>query len=145
MPLTEDIDLFLADFGVSVTAGAVTGLGIFDMPSDIVADGMVMTTDYKLTAKASEFGDLTYGSQLLVNGAAYTLRNSQFVDDGKFVELMLQRSLDTTYQSSSTPIYGNSADLSIDTPPVEQLNPGISGGTASTTYAEGNVIDGGDA
>ena len=45
MAFTEDLDLFLADFGVPVSAGGVTGIGIFDMPSEIVADGVVLTTD----------------------------------------------------------------------------------------------------
>ena len=95
MAFSEDLDLFLADFGVPVTAGDVSGIGIFDMPSEIIADGVVLTTDYKVTAKASEFGDLLNGSQVSVDGTAYTVRNVQFMDDGKFVELMLQRSVET--------------------------------------------------
>lgn len=145
MAFTEDLDLFLADFGVTATAGSITGLGIFDMPTEIIADGVILTTDYRLTAKASEFGDLLHGSQINVNGSAYTVRNSQFVDDGQFVEIMLQRSLETPYQVSATPIEGNSANLVIDTASVVQLDPEIDGGGASTTYTYSNDSDGGAA
>ena len=45
MALTENLDVFLADFGVSVTAGAVSGLGILDLPGELVGDGMIFTSD----------------------------------------------------------------------------------------------------
>ena len=40
MAITENLLGFLNDFGVSCTAGAVTGLGILDMPSQIIANDM---------------------------------------------------------------------------------------------------------
>jgi hypothetical protein len=141
----EDLDLFLADFGVPITAGAVSGVGIFDMPSEIVADGVVLTTDYRVTAKASEFGDLLNGSEVSVNGAAYTVRNVQFMDDGKFVELMLQRSVETSYQTSFTALDGDEANSDVPFAPVVQLDSEVDGGGADTVYAEGNVFDGGGA
>lgn len=89
--MTEDLDVFLYDFGVSCVSGAVTALGILDMPSQIVADGMVLTTDYTLTAKTSDFGNLKYDDPITVAGVAYTVRDTKFVDDGKFVEIALQK------------------------------------------------------
>jgi hypothetical protein len=145
MAFTEDLDLFLADFGVPVTAGPITALGIFDMPSEIVADGVVLTTDYKVTAKASDFGDLLNGSEVSVNGAAYTVRNVQFMDDGKFVEIMLQRSLETPYQVAFTAVDGDDADSEPLPAPVVQLDGEVDGGGASTLYADGNDFDGGGA
>ncbi len=90
--ITEDLDLFLEDFGVTCTAGAVTAKGILDMPSQVVADGMVLTTDYKVTCRASVFGTLKYGDSITVDGAAYTVRENMLIDDGKFCEIMLQKS-----------------------------------------------------
>ena len=90
--ITEDLDLFLEDFGVICTAGAVTAKGILDMPSQVVADGMVLTTDYKVTCRASVFGALKYGDSITVDGAAYTVRENMLIDDGKFCEIMLQKS-----------------------------------------------------
>jgi hypothetical protein len=89
--ITEDLNLFLQDFGVTCTAGAITANGILDMPSQVVADGMVLTTDYKLTCRASDFGGLLYGDQITVDGALYQVRETMHIDDGKFVEVMLTK------------------------------------------------------
>lgn len=91
MAFTENLDLFLVDFGVPVTTGAVTGLGILDMPSQVVADGMVLTTDYKLTVKTSQFGGLLYGDAITVDGVNYQVREAMKVDDGVFTELFLAK------------------------------------------------------
>lgn len=91
MAFTEDLDLFLADFGVAVTAGAVSGVGILDMPSEIVADGVVLSTDYKLTCKTSLFGALVYGDTVTVDSVNYTVREVMRLDDGAFCDLMLMR------------------------------------------------------
>jgi hypothetical protein len=89
--ITEDLSLFLQDFGVSCTAGAVTALGILDMPSQVLAGDMVLSTDYTLTAKASDFGSLKYGDAITVAGTAYTVRETQYIDDGAMVQLGLQK------------------------------------------------------
>jgi hypothetical protein len=91
MALTEDLDIFLADFGVSCTAGSTTANGILDMPSQVISDGMVLTTDYTLTARASNFGSLIRGDSITVDGTAYTVRETMLIDDGKFVQLGIQR------------------------------------------------------
>ena len=91
MALTEDLDIFLADFGVSCTAGATTAKGIFDMPGEVIAGGMVLSTDYSLTARFSDFGTLTHGDSITVDGDAYTVRENRRIGDGKFVEISLQK------------------------------------------------------
>jgi hypothetical protein len=91
MAITEDLDIFLADFGVSCTAGAVTANGILDMPSQVISDGMVLSTDYTLTAKATNFGTLIRGDSITVDSVAYTVRETMLIDDGKFVQIALQK------------------------------------------------------
>jgi hypothetical protein len=91
MAITEDLDIFLADFGVSCIAGAVTANGILDMPSQILSDGMVLSTDYTLTARASNFGSLIRGNAITVDSVAYTVRETMLIDDGKFVQIALQK------------------------------------------------------
>lgn len=145
MAFTEDLDIFLADFGVSVTAGAVTALGILNMPGEILAGGMVISTDYTLTAKADDFGDLLYGSQISVNGTLFTVREATLQDDGRFVELSLQRSVATDASVASTPMDGNGVEPVIAELQIDQLDPGVDGGAADSSYLEGNVIDGGGA
>jgi hypothetical protein len=93
MAFTEDLSVFLSsnDFAVSVKSGSTVGLGILDMPSELIADGVVLTTDYKLTCEASKFGSLLHGAAVTVDGTAYTVRSTSLVDDGAFCEVMLMR------------------------------------------------------
>lgn len=91
MALPEDLTLFLNDFGVTCTSGAVTAQGILDMPTQIISDGAILSTDYMLTARASDFGGLLYGAGITVDGVNYEVRDVHKLDDGAFVELSLQR------------------------------------------------------
>jgi hypothetical protein len=83
MPVNEDLDEFLADFGVSVTFGASTAKGILDMPTEIIAGGMVLNTDYQLTFKTSALAGLGYQSAITVDGGSYIVREVRALDDGK--------------------------------------------------------------
>lgn len=93
MNLSEDLDVFFnsSHFAVSCTAGSTTGKGILEQPSEIIADGVVLTTDYMLMAKASDFGSLAYGSGIEVDGKMYQVRSSQLVDDGLICKLFLTK------------------------------------------------------
>lgn len=91
MALTEDLSVFLNDFGVTCTSGAITGIGILDMPSEIVADGVVLTTDYSLTARAADFGGLLYGDGITVDGVNYQVREVRMLDDGAMVQVGLMK------------------------------------------------------
>lgn len=91
MPLTEDLTLFLNDFGVSCTAGAVSAFGILDMPTQVLAGEMVLSTDYTLTARYADFGGLYYGDTITVDGVAYQVREVRKLDDGAFVEIALTK------------------------------------------------------
>ena len=91
MALSEDLNVFFDDFGVSCTAGAVTALGILDMPSQIISGDLVLSTDYTLTARAADFGGLKYGDSITVATIAYQVRETRLIDDGAFVEIGLQK------------------------------------------------------
>lgn len=93
MAFVEDPTDFLADFGVTVTAGAISGLGILDMPGEYVAGDRVITTEYVLRAETSKFGDLSYEDPITVDGISYTVREAPLlVDDGVFCLLLLSLS-----------------------------------------------------
>lgn len=141
--LVDDSSLYLADFGVDVVAGDTTGLGILDMPSEIILDNQVITTDYTLTCEAAKFGALLYGSQLTVNGVAYTVRTANLLTDGIFVQLSLQRSTEVPYTTATTSLDANGPDASIDDLGIAQLDPDVDGGSPSSTYIDGNDLDGG--
>lgn len=89
--MNDDLDLFLQDFGKAVSAGAVTGLGILDMPGQVIADGIVINTDYRLTVRTDQFGGLLYGDGVVVDGVSYAVRELLPVDDGSFCEVTLTR------------------------------------------------------
>ena len=91
MALTEDLSIFFEDFGVSCTAGAITALGILDMPTQVVAGDMVLSTDYTLTARFADFGGLVYGDPITVDGVNYQVREVRQLDDGKLCEIGLSK------------------------------------------------------
>lgn len=94
MALLEDATLFLQDFGVPVDSGLVQGLGILDMPGEVVLNDMVISTDYTLRCESAKFGALAYGQPLIVNGETYSVREVRRVDDGTFCDVSLQRETD---------------------------------------------------
>jgi hypothetical protein len=52
---------------------------------------MVISTDYQLTAKASDFGGLKYNDAITVDGVAYTVRETRLIDDGRMCEVSLMK------------------------------------------------------
>jgi len=143
--IIDDPAIYLPDFGVTVVSGAISGLGIFDLPSEMIIDNQIISTDYSLTCAASEFGHLLYGSQVTVNGVPYTVRATQLVHDGVFVQISLQRDLETPSSVTTASVDGNGAEVEIDDLGVVQLDPDLDGGSASSEYIDGNVLDGGAA
>lgn len=143
--IIDDPAIYLSDFGVTVVSGAISGLGIFDLPSEMIIDNQIISTDYSLTCAASEFGHLLYGSQVTVNGVPYTVRATQLVHDGVFVQISLQRDLETPSSVTTASVDGNGAEVAIDDLGVVQLDPDLDGGSASSEYIDGNVLDGGAA
>lgn len=93
MAFTEDLDVFFSTdgFGVSVTKGKVTSVGILDMPTEVIADGVVLTTDYKLLVKTSDFTSVSRGDAITVDGTDYTVREPILMDDGKITQIFLMK------------------------------------------------------
>ena len=77
--------------GVSVVAGALSGVGIFDMPSEQIVDGMVITTGYRLDCDAATFGELGYGASVTVDGDVYRLQENMLIGDGSLCRMLLER------------------------------------------------------
>ena len=85
-------DFLLADFGSSVTAGAVVGLGIMDRASQIIMNDNVVTVDYALTVRTDLFGWMQYGDQIVHEGSAYKLQHEPLKQaDGRFCVMVLER------------------------------------------------------
>jgi hypothetical protein len=93
MAFTEDLSVFfdLEGFGVPVVHEGITGVGILDTPSEVLADGVVLSTDYKLTVRTGVFNEFLSGDTLTVDGVSYKVRNPSMMDDGKITEVMLMK------------------------------------------------------
>ena len=90
MAFAEDPTLYLADFGVSCSAGAISGIGILDQDSEMALGGDVVFIPYLLTAEASKFGGLEYGESITVDGVGYIVeKKPMLTDDGTFCRVPL--------------------------------------------------------
>ena len=90
--LANDLAIELGDpFAVSATAGSTTANVLLDMPGEVIAGGMVLSTDYTVTAKKSDFGTLVSGDSITVDSIAYTVRENRLIGDGLMVEIALQK------------------------------------------------------
>jgi len=88
-------DFLLNDFGSSVTAGAVVGLGIMDRASQIIMNDNVVTVDYALTVRTDLFGGLQYGDQVQHEGQVYQLQHEPLkLADGRFCVMVLEQLAD---------------------------------------------------
>jgi hypothetical protein len=89
----EDLDAFFdtPGFTVSVVLGSTTGVGYFDTPSEIIANGLVLTTDYSVVVKTSDFSSVSQGDTMTVDSVNYTVREPMLLDDGKIMRVMLEK------------------------------------------------------
>lgn len=93
MTLTEDLDTFLADFGVAVTFNSQSYVGVLDMPDQIVGGGLAISTEYSLLVQAADLpeSDVDRGDSITVDGSSYIVREYHRVDDGKFAKIILTK------------------------------------------------------
>ena len=66
MEISEDQTVYLADFGVSCTSGGTTAKAILEQPDLVLAGNQIISTDYQLTARVSDFGSLKQVHLLLL-------------------------------------------------------------------------------
>ena len=91
MPFTEDLDTFFIDFRDSVIYDNAEYKGILEQPDEIIADNTVMTTDYELTGKTSDFGAILFDEVIKVNNEDYTVRSVRKIDDGSLCIVSLTK------------------------------------------------------
>lgn len=124
MAFTEDLSIFLSDFGVSCTSGAITAMGILDMPTQIISGEMVLSTDYTLTARTADFGGLLYGDGITVDGVNYQVREVRKLDDGAFVEVALMKLAPAATAPGGQPRefgLADLADVELDSPTAGEV------------------------
>jgi hypothetical protein len=85
-------DFLLSDFGSSVTAGAVVGLGFKDEISNFVLDDRVISIDCALTVRTDLFGGLQYRDLVEHGGQTYRLLHEPLRQaDGRFCVMLLEK------------------------------------------------------
>ena len=52
---------------------------------------MIISTEYELTAKTSDFGSLLSGASITVDGTAFTVRDTKKESDGVFCRISLSK------------------------------------------------------
>lgn len=88
---TENLDIFFDDFGSSVVRGSSSFKGILEMPDELVANGLAISTDYQLTVKTSDVSGLAYDEALQVDSINYKVKEFLSIDDGKMTKIILMK------------------------------------------------------
>jgi|TARA_A200000159_G_scaffold23757_1_gene20811 hypothetical protein len=91
MAFTEDLDVFFGDFSESIFYDNATYKGILEQPDEVIADGVVLTTDYELTVKNSDLGSLAFDTQIEVSNVKYKVRSVRKIDDGTLCKISLSK------------------------------------------------------
>ena len=93
MPIVEDLDAFLADFGVPCVFGSSTFIALLDQNDDVLElpRAATLSRQYAITYRTDK-ATLTRGQAGTVNGVAYTVREApRQVDDGAFSRCSLSK------------------------------------------------------
>lgn len=106
-------DLLLADFGVSVTAGAISGIGVLDQNSQISLQGQIIMVNYALTCRTDVFGQLQHGAAITIAGEVYEVDHEPIrIADGVYCVIPLERL--QGYQGELTDIILDGGDATSD-------------------------------
>ena len=91
MPFTEDLDTFFIDFKDSVIYDNAEYIAFLDQPDEMIADGVVLTTDYQLTGRTKDFGSILFDETIKVNDEDYKVRSVRKIDDGSLCKVSLTK------------------------------------------------------
>lgn len=89
--MEENLDVFLADFGLDVVFGDIITRGIFDMPDQSILSGQATSTEYSLTFKTETIPLLKNNDALSVDEINYKVREIEKIADGKFTRATLTK------------------------------------------------------
>jgi len=91
MAFTEDINTFFDDFSEDISYGNESYKGILEQPDEVIADGVVLTTDYELTAKTIDLGTIAFDTEIKISNVKYKVRNVRKIDDGTLCKISLTK------------------------------------------------------
>ena len=91
MPFLEDLNTFFIDFKDSVIYNKREYTAFLDEPDEMIADSVVLTTDYELTGKTIDFGSILFDEVIEVNNESYKVRSVRKIDDGSLCKVSLTK------------------------------------------------------
>ena len=94
MAFVEELDVFFSAFADEVIYDNDTYIGQLDQPDEVIVDGRILTTEYELLVKTSDFSTVVFDKTIQVNGEEYSVRTMMKIDDGKFSKIMLSKDED---------------------------------------------------
>ena len=68
MAFVEELDVFFSDFADEVIYDNDTYVGQLDQPDEVIVDGRILTTEYELLVKTSDFSTVVFDKTIQVNG-----------------------------------------------------------------------------
>jgi hypothetical protein len=88
-----DIPALMADMGIAITVGGVSGVGLLDEADQILVHddqrGEVVATATTLTVQSSAFPSCKIGDAVVVNAKNFTVRERLRESDGGLTKLLL--------------------------------------------------------
>lgn len=87
----EDLDVLLADFGVTATLGAASAQVLLNAPDQGILGEMQISAMVEVVFKSSDFSGIKRGDTLTVGATGYTVREVFHLDDGAFKKAELKR------------------------------------------------------
>ena len=92
LPLESDLSTMLADFGITATHGAETGLVIADTTDEAMLQmgggAALMGKMLSILCRTSDFPTLKIGDNWTVGGVAYTVADRMRLDDGLITKII---------------------------------------------------------
>tara|TARA_Y100001978_G_scaffold106205_1_gene94882 strand:- start:306 stop:593 length:288 start_codon:yes stop_codon:yes gene_type:complete len=91
MVFKENLNVFFDEFTDEVIYDNAIYFGMLDEPDEIIADNTILSTEYELKVKTSDFKKVLFDKTMLVNTIPYTVRNIRKIDDGKISIISLSK------------------------------------------------------
>ena len=95
MIIEENLDTYFLDLGQDVYFKGKKKKGLLNMPDEILAGDLMISTDYVLQVKTKDFTDLDIGETIRtnLNGilTEFEVKGQRLLDDGKLTEIELSK------------------------------------------------------
>ena len=89
--ITENLAIFLADFGVPCVFGSYTPQVLLDAPGQDLLGNRAISISYRIYFVSAQLPGLAFRSAITVNSVAFTVNEVLPIDDGIWSEAKLEK------------------------------------------------------